>query len=70
MKYIAAIFLLLLAGTVQAETISQAEQNSRKATCAMLRTSYARACEHDTNSKYCSLVPPGCPVSSNSDSPR
>lgn len=69
------IFLVLL-GWLQifpataAETQEQAKQNSTKTTCNMLRNTYAAACKADANSKYCSMVPPGCPESSGTTAPR
>lgn len=67
---LAGLLLLSLTAPARAETPSQAQENSKKATCQMLRNTYSRACATDANSKYCSMVPPGCPESSSTAAPR
>lgn len=67
---LAGLLLLSLVGPARAETPSQAQENSKKVTCQILRSTYSRACATDANSKYCSMVPPGCPESSGAATPR
>lgn len=70
MKYLIVLFILTFVQVTHAETLSQAQEANKKASCEMLKRSYATACARSSSSQYCSAVPPGCQQGNSNNSPR